>query len=127
MRNFLIILFFSIFAFACSGDCVSCHPSIKNEDGKMTKGHEKLSICKTCHTSKSLENIDMGEEACGQDCWQCHSMKKVVNSGVKAHEILVECEQCHKKIEKSVIQKIIISKPVGLQDMIKDFKNNFSK
>ncbi len=122
MKVILFFLIFNIFAFACSGDCASCHPAIVKKDGTLTKGHEKLAICKTCHTPKSLENIDMGTQSCGQDCWQCHSMKKVVNSGIKPHEVLAGCEQCHKKIEKTAIDNIINNKPKGLQEILSSFK-----
>lgn len=80
---------------ACEGDCTVCHQSII-KDGVFTKGHEGLGACKTCHTSESLENIDMGTASCGQDCWECHSMQKVANLGVKEHEILATCQECHK-------------------------------
>ncbi len=102
------ILFFILtsLVFACSGDCTACHSNIVKKDGQMSKGHEKLTICKTCHTPKNLEKIDMGSEACGQDCWQCHSMKKVINSGIKPHEVLMTCDSCHTKLKSSSLNSL---------------------
>ncbi|PID47180.1 MAG: hypothetical protein CR967_05360 [Proteobacteria bacterium] len=106
MKIFALVILFATLIFACSGDCVSCHSKLLDKNGKMTTGHEKLVSCKSCHNEKSMENINMGEASCGQDCWECHSMKKVSQSGVKAHEILAECEQCHKNPSKTLIKSL---------------------
>ncbi len=96
MKIILAILMFTTFLFACSGDCLSCHPKLANQNEQLTKAHEKLDTCKKCHSAKSLENVDMGQASCGQDCWECHSMKKVSNSNVKQHGVLATCNECHK-------------------------------
>ncbi len=50
MRLIISILFlFLVHLFACSGDCVACHPKLIKKDGKMDRDHMILNKCKTCH------------------------------------------------------------------------------
>ncbi len=98
MKNIIIFLFFTSLAFACSGDCASCHPKLVDEKGNYKQAqHKKLILCKSCHSAENMEKVDMGDGGCGQDCWECHSLKKVASSGIAAHNYLSTCEQCHKK------------------------------
>lgn len=121
MKVIFLSVFISVFSFACEGDCTVCHQKIVKKDGSLTKGHEGLQSCKTCHTPEKLAKIDMGDAACGQDCFECHDMKKITNSGVKQHEVLATCEKCH-QIQKTVLEllKSPAKSPANtLQDFIK--------
>ena len=96
------ISIFNIYAQACEGDCVVCHPNLVKEDGKLDKDHAILVTCKSCHTQEEMEKIDMGS-GCGQDCWDCHDIKKVTASNVEQHKGLQVCIDCHLTIDKSMI------------------------
>jgi len=105
MKKLLLIVTFFIFnmyAQACEGDCVVCHPNLVKEDGKLDKDHEILVSCKVCHTQDEMEKIDMGS-GCGQDCWDCHDIKKVTASNVEQHRGLQQCIDCHLTIDKSML------------------------
>lgn len=122
MRIIILICFFSsIYAFGCEANCAVCHPSIVDKQGNYTKGHEGLKTCVTCHTPEELSKIDMGEEACGQDCYECHDKNKIVNSGVKEHEILVSCDECHmaKKEILEIINSPLKSPKNSLKSLLK--------
>jgi len=100
---FIVTLFiFNIYAQACEGDCVVCHPNLVKEDGKLDKEHEILVSCKVCHTQEEMEKIDMGS-GCGQDCWDCHDINKVTASNVEQHRGLQKCIDCHLTIDKSML------------------------
>ncbi len=108
MRVFIVFLSLVSFLYACSGDCASCHPKILDKKGNLNKDHKRLATCKKCHDAKSMENVDMGEGGCGQDCWECHSMKKVANSSLLEHKVLNDCKNCH--ADKSLLNYITNSK-----------------
>jgi len=97
-----ILFLFNMYAQACEGDCVVCHPNLVKEDGKLDKDHAILVTCKTCHTQEEMEKIDMGS-GCGQDCWDCHDIKKVTASNVEQHRGLQECIDCHVTIDKNML------------------------
>lgn len=88
----LIVLFVMVGAlFACSGDCLSCHPAL--EATILTdERHKPMLTCITCHRSESS-----GLSACGKDCFECHPIEKI-NPDVKEHEVIKLCADCHKKI-----------------------------
>jgi antirestriction protein len=83
--------------FACDANCISCHPNLLNESGKMDKNHEILNRCTRCHIAKKDEK-DHG--ACGADCWQCHDIKEVSKINIDEHKVLNKCIECHKSIDK---------------------------
>lgn len=96
----IILLTFSFisFSFACSGDCISCHPNLVKE-GKLDSDHQILKECITCHKVTSDDLNKMGS-LCGQDCWDCHSVEKTQKVVNPSHSSLSLCIDCHKKLNK---------------------------
>ncbi len=96
-----ISLIFLVNLFACSGDCVACHPKLIKKDGKMDREHLILNRCKICHqdgtkiemlsdTNSSVPKFrivkieKVSEDShteCGSDCWQCPNYQIRVQSG----------------------------------------------
>jgi len=89
-----IVLFISVFIYAlysCSGDCLSCHPVLK--DKLEEKEHILLKECISCHKDDNMEGMTA---SCGGDCFACHDKDKVINSlNIEAHQKLGECKTCH--------------------------------
>ncbi len=88
MKSILLLIMFSIYAFACSGDCMSCHPVLKESIKKPH--HVILNSCIKCHTT-----VPEGMTECGGDCFQCHSQNKLIKSDRKEHQSLGTCKKCH--------------------------------
>jgi glycyl-tRNA synthetase (class II) len=94
----IFIIFLSIGAFACEGDCVKCHPTLI-KSGHLDSNHAILSKCKNCHKETTEDFMKMGA-VCGQDCWDCHSIEKVKKIKIKEHIVLDKCIACHKKLNR---------------------------
>lgn len=90
-----ILLISFIIVYACTSDCVSCHPNLDIENDIR---HTPLATCVTCHPPESLKNTDMGDIGCGTDCFQCHSVTKVTS--MEQHRVITECIGCHKNMTK---------------------------
>lgn len=89
MKYIILILFFAVSIFACTGDCLSCHPKLVptiNEDLR----HKPMLTCINCHSSNPNKMAD-----CGADCFGCHPMSKIYKAKVKEHDIIGECRDCH--------------------------------
>jgi len=98
MKIFLIFIIFSTFTYiyACSGDCLSCHPKLK-ENILQDIRHKPMLGCISCHK----DNSSMSE--CGEDCFSCHEIKKIESSGVVEHKVIRECRDCHMKVNDVII------------------------
>ena len=105
MYKVLLISFaFFSFLYACTGDCTSCHPVLKESIEKPH--HVILKSCISCHK----ENVGPVNE-CGGDCFQCHPKQKLINSDRIEHQEIAKCKECHvdakdllapkKKLDKS--------------------------
>ena len=70
-KSIVFFLFLSIYAYACSGDCMACHPILKESIDQ--KHHKILSSCIACHT-KTPDTMT----ECGGDCFACHSQNKLI-------------------------------------------------
>ena len=105
MKKLLFITLITSFAFACSSDCLICHPKLKpmeyNKTNKQYKNHHILITCTKCHPNHS----DKGMDKCGADCFECHSQKKLIKTPIKEHQQLKKCIKCHKQNES--IKEII--------------------
>lgn len=89
MKKFLFLLIsLSIYTFACSGNCMQCHPSLEKSIQKPH--HQILNSCIKCHTS-----APQGMSECGGDCFACHSQNKLIKSDRKEHQNLASCKKCH--------------------------------
>ena len=89
MKYIIILIFLTISAFACTGDCMTCHPKLLptiNEDLR----HKPMLTCINCH---SAESSGVGE--CGDKCFTCHTMSKLDKANVREHDIIQTCINCH--------------------------------
>jgi len=89
MKYIIIISLFTLTLFACTGDCLTCHPKLVptiNEDLR----HKPMLTCIECHTA---EPNTMAE--CGDDCFSCHPMSKINKPNIRAHDVIQACRDCH--------------------------------
>jgi len=115
MKKFLIFIIFNtfIYLYACSGDCLSCHPKLKDNILQDTR-HKPMLGCISCHK----DNSRMSE--CGEDCFSCHDIKKIVSSGVSEHNVIRECRDCHMKVDEVIILPPQQSSVPTLIDLLKN-------
>ena len=97
MKSIVIILtLLSFKLFACTGDCLTCHPALLptiNEDER----HKPMLGCIECHTA------DLNSMAeCGSDCFSCHPIEKIEKPGIKQHKVIRECRDCHLQLKKEM-------------------------
>ncbi len=91
MRHFVIALTFVAFSWACSGDCLSCHPKLQATILGDPR-HEPMLGCINCHREETS-----GVDACGKDCFTCHPADKISQTIVE-HRVIPQCRECHLKI-----------------------------
>ena len=89
MRILFILISTYLYIFACSGNCVSCHPSLNGESINQ-KHHLVLKSCISCHTKTPSTMVE-----CGGDCFSCHSQNKLIKSNRIEHQNLASCKECH--------------------------------
>ncbi len=92
------LLLFTFSLFACTGDCLTCHPALVptiNEDER----HKPMLTCIECH---SPEVNTMSE--CGSDCFACHPIDKIEKNNIKEHRIIRGCRDCHVQLKKEMLQ-----------------------
>lgn len=82
--------------FACTGDCLTCHPALeKNIQSDLR--HKPMLTCINCHSADPNAMAD-----CGSDCFACHPMSKI-NNGVKEHRVIQGCKDCHMKMKQELL------------------------
>ncbi len=92
----MIVLFFTFSLYACTGDCLTCHPKLIptiNEDMR----HKPMLTCIKCH---SANPNSMAE--CGADCFSCHPISKIEKANVAEHEVIRSCRDCHVEKDKKI-------------------------
>jgi len=92
----LLLLTISTSLFACTGDCLTCHPALLptiNSDER----HKPMLTCIACH---SADPNSMAE--CGSDCFSCHSVEKIEKANVKEHMVIRGCRDCHLQLKKAL-------------------------
>lgn len=94
--KFLALLFLMLATVlpACTGDCLSCHPSLVptiQEDPR----HRPMLKCIGCHAP----DADVMAE-CGSDCFACHAIEKIEAVGVEPHRVIRGCQSCHTAMEE---------------------------
>lgn len=95
MRVLLVLASFLYILYACSGDCLSCHPVLKDKIEEPP--HLLLKKCIECHKDDNIEAMG----SCGGDCFACHNKEKVINStSVDSHRELESCKTCHFKADE---------------------------
>jgi uncharacterized membrane protein len=85
------VIFFALGAWACSGDCLSCHPTLA-KNILSDERHKPMLTCKKCHM-----NEEAGMSECGKDCFACHAIEKIDKS-VTEHQVIEKCRNCHMKM-----------------------------
>lgn len=97
MKTVLLLCSFLAYSLlACTGDCLSCHPSLQ-KNIQTDLRHKPMLTCINCH---GVNPSAMAE--CGNDCFACHSMAKI-NNGVKEHEVIQGCKDCHTKMKQELL------------------------
>jgi len=96
MKYLSLIILFTYSLFACSGDCLSCHPKLIptiNEDLR----HKPMLTCIKCHSSEASAMAE-----CGDDCFSCHPMSKINKANVDEHRVIQECRDCHLGVKEKL-------------------------
>ena len=88
IKKILIFFAFCIYSYACSGNCMACHPVLK--ESIKEKHHTILTTCISCHTKTPATMTQ-----CGGDCFACHSQNKLIDSNRIEHQNLSTCKSCH--------------------------------
>lgn len=83
----LCVMFVSL-VFACTGDCIKCHPSLSKSIDQPH--HKVLRSCIACH-----QKGDARMNECGGDCFSCHNKQKLIQSNRLEHQQMKTCIQCH--------------------------------
>lgn len=100
MKRFIISICIIItnFAYACTGDCIACHPVLKKS---IEESHHRiLKSCIECH-----KNNTGNTGSCGKDCFDCHDKQKLIASSLPEHRAIKNCSKCH--IDRlNIIEKI---------------------
>ena len=108
---FLLIVL-STFLFACTGDCIACHPILKKSINKPY--HQILKSCITCHK----DNAGPVNE-CGGDCFKCHPREKLINSNRVEHQEISKCKECHIDVNELLNNKKQLNQNDDLIDILK--------
>jgi len=87
----VVFILLTLFGWACSGDCLSCHPALA-KNILSDERHKPMLGCKKCHLKE-----EGGLSECGKDCFSCHPIEKIDKS-VKEHEVIESCRSCHMKM-----------------------------
>lgn len=114
MKLILIITTFVITLFACTGDCMTCHPSLSENIEKDLR-HKPMLGCIKCHKA---DPESMSE--CGSDCYACHSIEKLNKPNVREHDVIIECRDCHMKMNEEILNLKGI-KTQSIQEPLKEF------
>lgn len=98
LKIIIVTTLFFVALFACTANCVSCHPKL---DIVSDIRHQPLATCKTCHPPESLKNTPMS--GCGTDCFSCHPVSKL--TAMTQHKVIDDCIVCHKSMDKNPFLK----------------------
>lgn len=96
MKLLILVLSLSLALFACTGDCLTCHPNLVPTIDKDAR-HKPMLTCIKCHSATPNAMAD-----CGADCFACHSMTKINGAGVKEHDVIQGCKDCHVKMKEEL-------------------------
>ena len=108
------LLFLSISLFACTGDCLTCHPALEKEIQTDLR-HKPMLTCINCHSADPSAMAD-----CGSDCFACHPMEKIDN-GVKEHQVIPGCKACHTKMKQEMLDITSSHDQSHLQEPLREF------
>jgi hypothetical protein len=112
----IVLLFFILLSalYACTGDCLTCHPKLITTIHDDPR-HKPMLGCIECH---SADPNSMAE--CGSDCFGCHPIEKIEKVGVAQHMVIRECRDCHLEMQEAALD---ITRPMGQsnQKPLKEF------
>jgi hypothetical protein len=95
MKTILLILtLLPLSLFACTGDCLTCHPNLLPTIEQDTR-HKPMLGCIECHAADPNSMAD-----CGSDCFACHPIEKIEKTPVEAHGVIRGCRDCHMALKK---------------------------
>lgn len=112
MKSVILLILMTIYGFACSGNCILCHPKLKDSIDKPH--HKLLHSCIKCHTK-----LPEGMTECGGDCFECHSRNKLIKSNTIEHQKLSACKECHINKEDILKSPNIINNETNMMDFFK--------
>ena len=112
MKIVLLFIFLTLYSFACSGDCMACHPILK--ESIKEKHHQVLITCIACHTKTPATMVE-----CGGDCFACHSQNKLIESNRIEHQNLASCKECHINKE-DLFKNSSLNNGSSLMDLLKN-------
>jgi len=108
-KKLSVLALLAVVSFACSSDCLECHPKLKpmeyDKHNKYYKYHHFLITCTKCHPNHNEKAMS----ECGADCFDCHSREKLTHTPIPEHQRLKSCTKCH----KDTLKEIIPPKPVN--------------
>jgi len=96
MKLVSLLLTLHIVLFACTGDCLTCHPNLVPKIDTDER-HKPMLTCINCHSANPNSMAD-----CGSDCFACHPISKINGLGVKEHEVIQGCRDCHVKMKEAL-------------------------
>lgn len=113
MKIILTLFFISTYIFACTGDCMTCHPSLA-KNIQNDERHKSMLGCVKCHAPNPESMAE-----CGSDCYSCHPVIKMESTGIKEHMVIRKCRDCHMKMKVD----LNIATPTGQSSMpsLRDF------
>ena len=97
MKIIILILTAYLSLFACTGDCLTCHPKLVPTINTDLR-HKPMLTCIKCHSANPVKMAD-----CGSDCFSCHSIEKIEKPHVKEHEVIRGCRDCHMKLKEEML------------------------
>ena len=115
MKHLFLVAIFSFSLFACTGDCMTCHPALVPTIDEDVR-HKPMLTCINCH---SAEPNTMAE--CGDDCFACHPMSKINAANVREHDVIQGCIDCHVKASEMLFdtsKSFNQSSPETLKDFL---------
>ncbi len=112
MRIALFLTFAYLWAWGCTGDCLTCHPNLVPTIETDLR-HKPMTGCIACHSADPDSMAD-----CGSDCFACHPVEKIEKVPVEAHRVIRGCRDCHMELKEALFG----SRPETGQSRVKPLK-----
>jgi len=113
IRLISLIVLLTPALFACTGDCLTCHPKLVPTIETDVR-HKPMLTCIKCH---SADADSMAE--CGSECFACHPVEKIEKVDVEEHKVIRGCRDCHVKL-KEMVSDIAAPKDQSVHMPLKD-------
>ena len=115
MKHIILTLIFTYSLFACTGDCLTCHPKLVPTINTDLR-HKPMLTCINCHSAKPSSMAE-----CGDDCFSCHPMSKINKPNIREHDVIQACRDCHVGKDEKIFENTIPfdqSKKESLKDFL---------